>query len=88
METSIKLTRSDSSQQLYVGTFGGEYRDEGNLYSQYGIQIDDLAVSGLDPDEFKELAVSMVNHLIINGHHFELVPHPNQDMSQELRPIN
>ena len=34
METSIKLTRPDSSQQLYVGTFGGEYRDEWNTYSE------------------------------------------------------
>ena len=88
METLIRLTRQDSSQQLYVGTFGGEYQDEGNLYSQYGIQIDDLSVDGLDPDEFKKLAVLMVNHLILNGHSFELVPKPCQDMYQELRAIN
>ena len=88
METSIKLTRQDSSQQLYVGTFGGEYQDEGDLFSQYGIQIDYLAVDGLDPDEFKKLAILMVNHLILNGHSFELISNPNQDMSQELRSIN
>ena len=88
METSISLTRQDSSQQLYVGTFGGEYQDEENLFSQYGIQIDDLAVNGLDPDEFKKLAILMINHLIVNGHSFELVQRPNQDMSQELRSKN
>ncbi len=88
METSIKLTKLDSSQQLYVGTFGGEYRDEWGTYSEYGIQIDNVAVDGLNPDEFKKLAVLMINHLIVNGHSFELIANPNQDMSQELRSIN
>ena len=88
METSIQLTRKDVSDQLYVGTYGGEYDDNYGSYARYALQIDDLSIHGFSPEEFKKLAILMINHLIANGHSFELIPNPNQDIHQELLAKN
>jgi len=57
----------------YIGTFGGELDDS---YGSYGFQCfsDDVGItfSDLDITQYKRLGLSIINHLILNGHSFEL----------------
>lgn len=58
-------------EDVHVGTFGGEHHHYDYSMEDYGITIEELSISGLTPKHFKELAVTMINHLMINGHRFE-----------------
>jgi len=57
----------------FIGTFGGESRltDDFEL-RDYGIQLGDLTLSDLSPEEIKDLAIIIINHLGVCGHRFEL----------------
>lgn len=51
-------------------TFGGESWVYDYNICEYGLNIGDVTIYRISPDQFKRLAVSMMNHLMINGHDF------------------
>jgi hypothetical protein len=57
----------------YIGTFGGEIDDS---YGEYGLQffsdVADIMFSNIDITQYQKLGLSIINHLIANGHSFEL----------------
>lgn len=57
------------SYKIY--TYGGECWIEDYEIKEYGIQIGELTISEINPEQFKDLAIKMVNHLMSNGHEFE-----------------
>lgn len=76
MNTTINLTDSIDPE---IQTYGGEFPGETYL-NDYGIQIDDLNITGIQSGILKKLAVEMVNHLIANGHEFEMIQSDHQDV--------
>ena len=54
----------------YVSTFDGE--DPAQGLAAYGICIGEVHISEISVPLFKKLAIEMVNHLMANGHHFEI----------------
>jgi len=80
-ETIINLSDDDQS---FVSSFGGESWDGDFEWSEYGIQIADLSVSGLTPETTKRLAMTLTNHLILNGHRFDIVRTGEQDQVEEI----
>lgn len=56
-----------------LSTYGGEQWLTEDYYSDdYGISIGDVSIHSIKSDQLKEFAVEAINHLIINGHGFEL----------------
>lgn len=53
-------------------THGGEHEDDSIKIAEYGFSIGGLSIYDIPPETFKGLAVEMINHLIVNGHQFEL----------------
>lgn len=53
-------------------TFGGEFWDGFYDFKDYGLDIGDITISNISPEQYKRLALEMVNHLLINGYCFEL----------------
>ena len=64
-----------------MSTYGGEYHDDSYDHSEYGLQIGDVSIGEFTPTQFKKLAITMMNHLITNGHTFEFY----EDFGQYLR---
>jgi len=56
----------------FINTFGGEYWDDDYQFSDYGVQLGNLSISKLTPEEFKDLGIKIINHLMSNGHGFEI----------------
>jgi len=75
LDTNIELDH-------YISTYGGEYTDRDIEWDEYGIQIGDLSISDIPASAMKILAITMVNHLMLNGHDFEFASQHDQD-----RPI-
>jgi len=69
------LEIKDQNPDLFIHTFGGE--DESLDIKEYGIQIGDLTMSDLTPWQMKELGVKIINHLISNGHNFDILDDRN-----------
>lgn len=58
----------------YFNTFGGEaWLDDDYYIDEYGIQCDDMSIFKIPAANFKKLAIEMINHLIANGHDFQMV---------------
>jgi hypothetical protein len=58
-------------QTLNVNTFGGEgHLGDGYHIDEYGIQVGDESIDNIPSEKFAELAVAMINHLMVNGHDF------------------
>jgi len=53
-------------------SFGGEYWDDISHYAEYGLDLGDISINSISPKQFKQLAISMINHLMINGHDFSI----------------
>lgn len=70
--------------QSFVSSFGGESYIDDFEWSEYGIQIGDLSVGGLTPETTKRLAMTLTNHLILNGHRFDIVRTGEQDQVEEI----
>ena len=66
-ENSVKFNTSD----LDIHTFGGEIHDDMGIWDAYGIQLGDLTIHDLQSPQMIELGVTIINHLIVNGHNFE-----------------
>lgn len=58
-------------------TFGGEYWIEDDHFEDYGLDCGDVAFFGLSAGQYKSLGLEIINHLLINGHSFEIVPDHN-----------
>lgn len=56
----------------HLQTFGGEFWDDDFHFQDYGIALGDLTITSLSPETMKKLGVEIINHLIINGHRFEI----------------
>lgn len=52
-----------------IGTWGGEHDHR----SEYGLRMGDVDIHDISPEEFCNLACEIVNHLMVNGHRFEIV---------------
>jgi hypothetical protein len=78
-DTSIYLNGTE-----HICTFGGESNDLDFIFDQYGIDFDVGAVYNLTSKQMIALATCIVDHLILNGHRFEIRPTNEQDQLQEL----
>ena len=54
-----------------ISTYGGETWLDDYEIREYGIQIGDLTIAEINPEEMKKLGIVIINHLISNGHEFE-----------------
>lgn len=54
-----------------ISTYGGEQWIEDIEINDYGIEIGDIHIDGLNSDSVKKLVIALVNHLGNNGHRFE-----------------
>jgi hypothetical protein len=76
-EDSIKLSGTEG-----LGTFGGEDREQD--FAEYGLDLGKVHVHGLTPAQAIQLACTLVDHLVRNGHDFELRQHTHQDQYKAL----
>ncbi len=53
-------------------SFGGEYWDDDYKFVDYGLDFGGISISNISSEQYKSLAISMINHLLINGYSFEL----------------
>lgn len=54
-----------------ISVYGGEYWDDSYQFSDYGIQLEDVTIAELTPEQYKRLGVQIIDHLLSNGHDFE-----------------
>lgn len=54
-----------------ISTYGGESWIDDFELKEYGIQIGDLTIAEITPEQMKMLGVAIINHLMSNGHQFE-----------------
>jgi hypothetical protein len=79
MEYHVTL---DGTESLF--TFGGETWEDDWQHADYGIDFNKVSVSGLTPNQMTTLACIMVDHLILNGHDFEIRKTCEQDQHTRL----
>lgn len=72
----MNINYETDENETFCQTYGG--------VDDYGIQIGDLSISGIPSKLMVRLACEMVNHLIINGHQFELKEINEQDQKIEF----
>jgi hypothetical protein len=84
MDVSYNL---HNDREAFTGTFGGECWIDDLELDAYGIQIGDLSVSNIPSEVLKRLVVEAVNHLITNGHRFQIVPPNHQDVKTEFNAV-
>lgn len=65
-------------------TFGGESCIDGIEYAEYGINFGDVSIHDITPEQMIALAKVMVDHLLLNGHRFEIRKTHQQDQREEL----
>jgi penicillin-binding protein-related factor A (putative recombinase) len=68
-----------------ISTYGGEYQGDDFELSEYGIQFGDFSVNEITPEQMIHLAKTIVDHLILNGHRFEIAKTEWQDQVFELK---
>jgi hypothetical protein len=56
----------------YIDLYGGEYWDGDLEFASYGLQFGDITLHDINPTQFKQLAISMMNHLFTNGYDFAI----------------
>ncbi len=72
----------DGTESLY--TFGGESYIDDFEFAEYGIDFGNVAISKISPKQMIALASIMVDHLILNGHRFEIQKTHEQDQTERL----
>lgn len=65
----------------YIGTSGGEYESDDLKLDSYEVNFDKVSVMNLTPRQMICLAVEVVNHLMLNGHKFEIRESNSQDQT-------
>lgn len=68
----------------HVYTFGGESWIDDIEFAEYGIDFGDCAIHGMLPAQAILLATTLVDHLMLNGHRFEIVKTGEQDQRERL----
>jgi hypothetical protein len=68
----------------HIHTFGGECNDPDLFLEHYGIDFDTVTIYDLTPNQMVMLAKSIIDHLILNGHQFEIRKTNEQDQQHEL----
>ena len=68
----------------HIQTFGGESWIDDWRFADYGISFEKCAVTNLTPEQMIGLACIMVDHLLINGHRFEIRKTYEQDQTERL----
>jgi hypothetical protein len=74
----VKIEIQDGEISAYAessdsfSSFGGEYWDDDYKFADYGLDLGDISISNISPEQYKGLALEMINHLLINGYRFEL----------------
>lgn len=53
-------------------SFGGEFWDGYYEFTDYGLDFGGISIFNISPEQYKGLALEMINHLLINGYRFEL----------------
>lgn len=53
-------------------TFGGEYWVDDDHYGEYGLDCGEVCFYYLSPSQYKSLGLQIINHLMANGHDFEI----------------
>lgn len=67
-----------------IGTDGGEGSFDGWEFAEYGVRLGDVHVRNISPKQMVYLAQAMVDHLLINGHKFEVQKTGEQDQRERL----
>jgi len=67
-----------------VYTSGGESWIDDTEWNDYSIHVGDVTIDHLHSETMLSLAKAIVDHLIVNGHNFELVKSPEQDQMYQL----
>ena len=69
----------------FIGTYGGEgWLDHDYHFAEYGIQLGDVSIEEITPKQMIRLAQVIVDHLLINGHRFEIQKTGEQDQTERL----
>jgi len=68
-----------------IGTDGGEgWLDHDYHFAEYGIRLGEVHIGNISPLQMIYLAQVMVDHLLINGHKFEIQKTGEQDQRERL----
>jgi hypothetical protein len=68
----------------HLTTFGGEGAIRDGTWDEYGLDLGVVNVYGLSPAQAIQLACTLVDHLVRNGHDFELRENAHQDQRLAL----
>lgn len=80
VDTSVRLNGAER-----IATFGGEaYVGDGIEFADYGIDFENHSVYGLTPAQAIQLATSLVDHLMLCGHKFNIIETGEQDQRERL----
>ncbi len=74
--------RMNGTERIY--TFGGESWIDDFRHADYGIDFEKISIYNLSPKQMIALACIMVDHLLLNGHSFEVQRTHEQDQTERL----
>lgn len=74
--------RLEGNELIY--TFGGEAWIDDDKFQEYGINFDKIFIHGIKPSQMVQLALVVVDHLLLCGHKFRIVETGEQDQRQKL----
>lgn len=85
----MKIYLNEESEAIetkidFINSFGGEAWDEDICIREYGLQLGDLSLGDIKPEEYRNIGTLIINHLMANGHKFEFIK--TQD-GTEIRSI-
>ena len=87
MQISIELDQEELDQEepnFAVQISGGEYWDGDFEIDDYQLSINDLRINNIPAKFLKEIVLEAANHLIVNGHDFQIVKDDHQDQRYKL----
>ena len=62
----------DAEPSDSFGTFGGEYyQDDGSLYSEFGLDLENVSIYNISRQQIQALGLTIINHLMVGGYDFE-----------------
>jgi hypothetical protein len=72
------------NEKSVIQTFGGEAFIDNWEFAEYGIDFGEVAIHNVSPTQMVGLACTMVDHLLLNGHRFEIQRTYEQDQHTRL----
>lgn len=67
-----------------INSFGGEVWDEDICIREYGLQLGDLSLGDITPEEYRNIGTLIINHLMANGRKFEFIRTQNGAEIREM----